>query len=59
MISALEELVGIQETTRDIIRKSLSSKFTDFEDVIQYFSAVEIGEIDIITTRYLKGFKKK
>jgi len=58
LVSELEELVEIQETTRDIIRKALKSSFSDFEDAIQYFSAVEIGDIDIITTRDLKGFKK-
>ncbi|MCF6352473.1 MAG: PIN domain-containing protein [Cyclobacteriaceae bacterium] len=58
LISELEELVGLQETTRTIIRKSIKSNFSDFEDAIQYFSAVKLGNIDIISTRDLKGFKK-
>ncbi len=58
LISDLEELVGLQETTRGIIRKALKSNFSDFEDAIQYFSAVQLGNVDIITTRDLKGFKK-
>ena len=58
LMSELEELVGLQETTRSIIRKALKSNFSDFEDAIQYFSAVQLGNVDIITTRDLKGFKK-
>ncbi len=58
LISEIEEYVGIQETNRNILRKSIKSDFIDFEDAIQYFSAVQLGKIDIITTRDLKGFKK-
>jgi predicted nucleic acid-binding protein len=58
LISIIEEYVGIQETNRSIIRKAIKSNFNDFEDAIQYFSAVQIGKIDIITTRDLKDFKK-
>ncbi|MBN1924676.1 MAG: PIN domain-containing protein [Prolixibacteraceae bacterium] len=58
LISEIEEFVGVQEMNRSIIRKALKSNFNDFEDAIQYYSAVEIGDIDIITTRDLKDFKK-
>ncbi len=58
LISEIEELVGIQETNGKIIRKAIKSNFNDFEDAIQYFSALEIGTIDIITTRDLKDFKR-
>ena len=58
LLSEIEEYVGIQEANRLIIKKALKSNFNDFEDAIQYFSAVEIGNIDIITTRDLKDFKK-
>jgi len=58
LISEIEEYVGIQETNRTILRKTLKSNFSDFEDAIQYFSAVQLGKIDIITTRDLKDFKK-
>ena len=57
LISEIEEYVEIQETNRTIIRKAIKSNFSDFEDAIQYFSAVKIGKIDIIATRDLKGFK--
>lgn len=40
-----------------MIEKSLQSNFTDFEDAVQYFSALEFG-CNIIVTRDAKGFKK-
>ena len=58
LISEIEDIVGIQETNRKIIRKAIKSNFNDFEDAIQYYSAIEIGAIDIITTRDLKDFKR-
>ena len=58
LISEIEEYVGIQETNRTILRKAIKSDFNDFEDAIQYFSAVQLGKVDIITTRDLKDFKK-
>lgn len=58
LISEIEDYVGIQETNRKILRKAIKSNFNDFEDAIQYYSAIELGAIDIITTRNLKDFKK-
>jgi predicted nucleic acid-binding protein len=40
-----------------IIDLSLDSEFEDFEDAIQYFTAIENG-LDLIVTRNLKDFKK-
>lgn len=37
---------------------ALDSKFTDFEDALQYFSAVNSNKIDAIITRNIKDFKK-
>ena len=58
LLSEIEEYCGVQETNRTIIKKAMKSDFKDFEDAIQYFSAVQIGNIDIIATRDLKDFKK-
>ena len=58
LISEIEDIVGIQETNRKIIRKAIKSNFNDFEDAIQYYSAMELGVIEIITTRDLKDFKR-
>lgn len=40
-----------------IIEKGLNSDFNDFEDALQYFSAVD-SDCDIIITRNGKDFKK-
>lgn len=49
-------LVGILPMDDKIIDLSLVSDFKDFEDAIQYHTAIE-NEIDIIITRNLKDFK--
>ena len=51
-------LVDVLPMDDKIIDLSLDSEFKDFEDAIQYFSAVQLGDIDIITTRDIKDFKK-
>jgi len=49
-------LVKILPTDDKIIDLSLNSDFNDFEDAIQYYSAIE-NKLDIIITRNLKDFK--
>ena len=48
---------GICELDELIIEKGLNSDFSDFEDSLQYFSALR-AECDIIITRNGKDFKK-
>ena len=36
---------------------ALDSKFTDFEDALQYFSAIQSNKVDVIITRNTKDFK--
>jgi hypothetical protein len=36
---------------------ALESKFTDFEDALQYFSAIQSNKVDVIITRNTKDFK--
>ena len=60
-IKLLEELAGMTEitdVTNDIIRKSLKTDFNDYEDAIQYYSALSIPKIDFIVTRNSKDFRK-
>jgi len=40
-----------------IIDLALNSDFSDFEDAIQYYSALE-NNIDVLITRNLKDYKK-
>ena len=37
--------------------KNITSSFKDFEDGLQYFSALETGGIEIIITRNIKDFR--
>lgn len=59
-ISILEylfDLVQIIPLNREIIQSALkNNKFKDFEDSLQYYSAISM-EADIIITRDLKDFK--
>jgi len=49
-------LVDVLPVDDKIIELSLESDFKDFEDAIQYYTAIE-NEINIIATRNLKDFK--
>ncbi len=40
-----------------IIDLALNSDFSDFEDAIQYYSALQ-NNIDVLITRHLKDYKK-
>ena len=53
----LKTLISLLPLTDKIIELSLASNFSDFEDAIQYFSAIENG-INTIITRDIKDFKK-
>ena len=54
----LSELIRILKVDEKIILSALHSNFKDFEDSIQYFTAIEHKSIDIIVTRNIKDFKK-
>ena len=50
-------LVSILPVNDKIIELALGSDFKDFEDAIQYFTAIE-GSLTTLLTRNLKDFKK-
>jgi len=50
-------LVEVLPMDDKIIDLSLESDFKDFEDAIQYFTAIE-NKLDMIMTRNLKDFKR-
>ncbi len=52
----LKILVGILPVSERTIELALNSDFGDFEDAIQYFSAIE-SHINVIITRNQKAFK--
>lgn len=53
----LKTLVNILSIDERIIEQSLNSEFNDFEDAIQYFTAVNNG-INILVTRNKAEYKK-
>lgn len=60
LISLLRDLEALTETldvTKEIIFKSLSSEFKDFEDSIQYYTALSNKEVSVIVTRNVKDYK--
>ena len=55
-IRKFKTIAKTADLTDKIIDKGLASKFTDFEDALQYFSALKTGS-SIIITRNEKDFK--
>lgn len=52
----LRILLHIVDSSESIIDKALNSTFSDFEDAIQYYTALQNG-ISVILTRNLKEYK--
>jgi predicted nucleic acid-binding protein len=57
-LDSLSKMVGILKVEEQTIKNALASGFPDFEDSIQYFSAVDSKKIDVIITRNIRDFKK-
>ena len=55
-ISKFKILVEVLPIDDKILELSLNSDFTDFEDAIQYYTAIENG-MEVIITRNKKDFK--
>jgi len=54
----LEYFLETLDVTKDIISASLNSDFKDFEDAIQYHTALSNNMISMIVTRNLKDYKR-
>jgi predicted nucleic acid-binding protein len=48
--------VIITDVSADVMQQALHSTFTDFEDALQYFSALTVPQIEVIVTRNGKDF---
>ena len=57
MLTEISEWTNVIDLTKEIINKSLTSDFKDFEDAIQYHCAKSINKIDLIVTRDTKDYK--
>lgn len=58
LLKELADLLIIIPLEQAVILQALNSNFTDFEDAIQYFSALKSKNIRGIITRNSKDFKK-
>lgn len=57
-LSQLVSIVDILQMDKEVVIASLNSKFKDFEDALQHYSALRSGEVDVIITRNVKDFVK-
>ena len=58
MLYTLSEWTNILDASKVMVIKSMQSDFNDFEDAMQYFTALTHPEIECIVTRNTKDFKK-
>ena len=56
-IRKFKVIAETSDLTDKIINKGLSSKFSDFEDALQYYCAIKM-DCDILITRNVKDFKE-
>ena len=57
ILSRFKVLVQVLSVDDKIIELALNSKFRDFEDAIQYFTAIESG-IKLLLTRNIKDYRE-
>ncbi|HET8860458.1 PIN domain-containing protein [Marivirga sp.] len=57
VVESLTEMTEIIETSKEEIIQALKNDFKDFEDSIQYSSALTIKGLDAIITRNIKDYK--
>jgi predicted nucleic acid-binding protein len=57
VIETLTEMTEIVGTTKKEIIQALKNNFTDYEDSVQYSSALTIKDLDVIITRNIKDYR--
>ena len=50
-------IIDVVVTDKEVVIDALNSKFKDFEDALQNYSAINNGTIQIILTRNIKDFQ--
>jgi predicted nucleic acid-binding protein len=58
LLESLADMTEITDVNDKVIRQSLKTDFKDYEDAIQYYSALTIPNVDFIVTRNTKDFKR-
>ena len=56
-LDSLSKLLTVLKVDDHMIRNAIDSGFPDFEDSIQYFSALDCKKIEVIITRNTKDYK--
>ena len=56
-VSFVSKHFKIIDANNDDIENSIQSKFSDFEDGVQYFSALRSKKIDVLVTRNVNDYK--
>ncbi len=56
-LDSISRLLTILKVDQQTIKYAISSGFTDFEDSIQYYCALDFKKIDVIITRNIKDYK--
>jgi hypothetical protein len=56
-VGTLTDMTEIVGTTKGEIIQALKNEFKDFEDSIQYSSALTIKDLDAIITRNVKDYR--
>ena len=56
-LDSISRLVTILKVDQQTIKDAIASRFTDFEDSIQYNCALDYKKIDVLITRNTKDYK--
>jgi predicted nucleic acid-binding protein len=57
VVETLTEMTEIVGTTKKEIIQALKNNFTDYEDYVQYSTALTIKDLDVIITRNIKDYR--
>ena len=57
ILKELEAIISPSDVSKEMINQAIHSDFNDFEDAVQYFTALSV-KCDAIITRNPKDFKK-
>lgn len=57
VVETLSEMTEIVGTTKKEINQALKNNFSDYEDSVQYSSALTIKDLDAIITRNIKDYR--
>jgi len=56
-LDSISKMLTILKVDQQTIKNAIASRFTDFEDSIQYYCALDNKKIDVLITRNTKHYK--